>query len=353
MQIGFFNYHPMRYDVDTPLVEPLGGSESAMCYLAVEMAKLGHEVTLFRRFEEEFTKKGVFHMPLHKIGQRKLDVLVVQNTPFPGAQMRLKKLVDDKVKIIFWSQHASNQPPVETLYDAAIVNAFNKIVLISNWQRQDYLETFKIKKSKIRVLKNAISPAFENLNGRKRKLSMAYTSTPFRGLSLLTGIFSVVKSEDARASLEVFSSWKVYQVDRDQEEQYAKIYQACRETLGVTYVGSVSQSELAKRLADIEILAYPNIFPETSCIAVMEAMAAGCQIVTSRLGALPETTAGFGRLISVSEDWGEYCRNFKNALLEPVATDSITKQVEFVKANYTWKKRAQEWEQLLVEVVNQ
>ena len=34
------------YDPDTPFERPLGGTESAVCYLAPELAKLGHRVTL-------------------------------------------------------------------------------------------------------------------------------------------------------------------------------------------------------------------------------------------------------------------------------------------------------------------
>lgn len=348
MKIGFFNYHPMAYDVETPLREPLGGSESAMCYLAVELAKLGHEVVLFRRFSGEYFKKGVFHAPIRKVVDRPLDTLVIQNTPYPGAQLRIKGLIDSSVKLVLWSQHASNQPPVELLKEKKFRDVFDKFVLISDWQRRDYRQVFGISQAKIVVLRNAISPAFENMKGieNKERLSMAYTSTPFRGLSLLVEIFSTLKAIDSQANLKVFSSMNVYQAP-DREAAYEKLYDACRQTYGIDYIGSVSQKELAKQMKSIEILAYSNIFPETSCIAVMEAMAAGCQIVTSRLGALPETTAGFGRLLDITGDTRVYCREFVEALLEPVDKDLIKKQVAYVNKNYTWKARAREWEKML------
>lgn len=348
MKIGFFNFHPMMYDVETPLNEPLGGSESAMCYLAVQLADLGHDVTLFRRFSGEYVKRKVNHLPVRKVVETPLDVLIIQNTPYPGAQLRLKKLIKDSVKLVFWSQHASNQPPVETLHEKKIKESFDKVVLISKWQQKDYKEVFGFKKEKVVILKNAISPAFENLKNIeiKEPLSMAYTSTPFRGLGLLIEIFSTVKSINSNAKLDVFSSMNVYQAP-DREKHYEKLYEACRQTFGINYVGSLPQKELAKRLSGIEILAYPNIFPETSCIAVMEAMAAGCQIVTSKLGALPETAAGFARLLDITKNRDEYYKDFVKALLEPIDKSQIKKQVEFVNKNYTWKVRAKEWDQML------
>lgn len=343
MKIGFVNFTPFTYDVETPYNEPLGGSESSICYLAAALAKRGHEVSLFRRIEGNFVKLGVRHLNVNEISKTELDVLILQNTPDFGSQLR--KIISTKTKLIFWSQHASNQPAVASLQDLALQEVFDKIVLISDWQARDYEVNFGINNAVI--LRNAISPGFENLDGQKTPWSMAYTSTPFRGLSLLPEIFSLMKEKEKRVILKIFSSMKVYQAEKD---EYVGIYEELRKIEEVEYVGSLSQRDLAAQMKDIAILAYPNTFPETSCIAVMEAMAAGCQIVTSNLGALPETTAGFGRLVDITNK-NQYVDDFVRELLRPIDQRKISEQVKFVNENYTWKVIALEWERMLQNCV--
>ena len=81
----------------------------------------------------------------------------------------------------------------------------------------------------------------------------------------------------------------------------------------------------------------------------MEAMAAGCQVITSDLGALPETTAGFAKLIPMDSN---YNQNFVDATVTALKNPTNTnKQVAFVKTNYTWKKRAIEWERWLKDLI--
>ena len=52
------------YDPDTPFQRPLGGSQSAACYLAPELVKLGHRVTLANRADEPRVVRGVRCQPI-------------------------------------------------------------------------------------------------------------------------------------------------------------------------------------------------------------------------------------------------------------------------------------------------
>jgi len=120
----------------------------------------------------------------------------------------------------------------------------------------------------------------------------------------------------------------------------------------------VPQPVLAKELVGASILAYPNTFAETSCIAVMEALAAGLLVVTSELGGLPETCAGWARLIPpikpgrTGEQFAiDYARALDQAIRDWKSdSDGMMKkrfeQADAISKSYTWDVRAAEWIEL-------
>jgi glycosyltransferase involved in cell wall biosynthesis len=153
----------------------------------------------------------------------------------------------------------------------------------------------------------------------------------------------------------------VYQVPPEKDTYHA-LYNFCRMTEGVNFVGSVGQDTLAKAMNQCDVFAYPSTFPETSCIALMEAMASGCITVLTTLGALPETAARFGGLVDLptesarlAEIYAQFAaQTIRDAYKNPEQwVARLDEQRAFALKNYSWSARAKEWEELLEFVTHQ
>lgn len=380
MKIGFVDFSDWDYHAASPYSIPMGGSQSAMCYLASVLAKLGHEVYLFNNTSTPGNWAGVECVAISATSARllrPLDALVVLNIAGKGAQLR--RMLSPQGMLVLWTQQVPTLGTMRPLAEREERSAYDGFVFVSEWQRDRFAAEYQIDMSRSTVLRNAIAPAFQNLFAQTpilpQKTSppvLAYTSTPFRGLDILIDIFPQIRRAHPGTILKVFSSKKVYMVDEGLDRHtYGALYQKCQQTEGVEYIGSLPQPELARELQQATLLAYANTFQETSCIAVMEAMASGCTVVTSDLAALPETAAGFGRLVSVAgaqefsdvfnwqfaqrADWQAYKTRFVAAtvqLLDEYKNGQMTEQhlrrmVDYTHHHCTWEVRGREWAEWL------
>jgi glycosyltransferase involved in cell wall biosynthesis len=336
-----------------------------MCYLAVELAKRGHHVVLLNNSPARGNISGVEMLPRKSIADDYLrtaghDALIVLNGPAEACALRHE--LAPKTVLAMWTQHDCDIPAITDLGKPEIRDGWDKIVCVSDWHRQRYLDVFKAHPDRVEVRRNAISPFFEALFAdiddlRRHKAGprrLAYTSTPFRGLDVLVHVFPRLAGD---CHLEIYSSMRVYGLAQE-DVRFAALYERARQTLRVSYVGSVPQPDLARAMAEISILSYPNTYPETSCISVLEALAAGALVVTSDLGALPETTLGRGELVPNHQAIGleEFSRQYLarlQAVLDSAAADPrgfderLYEQTKIVNAEHTWRVRAAEWEAMI------
>lgn len=357
MRLCFVDYANWDYNVDAPLLGPLGGSHSAMCYLAAALAKDGHEITAMTGTKRPGTVLGVECINIENSNpwffkNRAYDAIIVLNGGAGYGVMR--DTLPSATRLILWTQHEPAQPATRKLALPEIRDKWDHIVCVSDWQQSQLRDVYDIKRSS--VLRNAIAPCFERLfssaedlaNAKSNPLTLAYTSTPYRGLHHLLDVFPALRLEHPEARLHVFSSMAVYHKHEEMDAGRFKAgYDALRAMDGVEYVGSLPQPALAERLATSHILAYPNIFPETSCIAVMEAMAAGMRVVTTDFAALPETTEGFAWLVPPNfKDQACYVENYRFILstaIEQYDLSELWDQVCHMNRNHTWAVRAKQW----------
>lgn len=255
---------------------------------------------------------------------------------------------------VYWNHLSYDQQAVQWLSDPRNVSMIDHFVFVSHWQAEKFRQIFNIPGYKTTVIKNAHTVADQRQKGPRDKVKLCYTSTPWRGLDVLLAAWEKLNPQDAE--LHIFSSSKIYgpEFAESVEPQFQDLYDKCASLPNVVYRGSVANDELLKELPTFDILAYPNTFEETSCLVAIEALSAGLRVITSNLGALPETTEGWARLYPYLMDKNKHVEVFASILSEEISkikTGELDEHLELQKSVYSskwhWDQRIVEWNKYL------
>jgi glycosyltransferase involved in cell wall biosynthesis len=257
-----------------------------------------------------------------------------------------------KQNILWQHNNYSDGVMVSNMADPSFMKAIDATVYVSHWQFEKYRYLFRVPTENAFIIRNAIEP-IELKPKPKDKLKLIYTSTPFRGLNVLLDAFELLNRDDIE--LDVYSSTIIY---GSGFQEYSKgmfddLFDRAKNIPGVNYHGFVPNTDIHKALQEAHIFAYPSIWEETACLAMIEAGAAGLSLVTTDLGALPETGSMYANMIPVQADMAILTKNYAKALEHAIDTywDNLTQeklkeQSEFYNKYYSWEVRAKEWEQL-------
>ena len=262
---------------------------------------------------------------------------------------------EDKINIL-WQHLNYDQPNVKLMQDRKFVDSIDYFIYVSHWQYNRFREVYKIPEYKSFVIKNA-THAFEpvkkeSLMITSDKIKLLYTSTPWRGLIILLKAIEILNKTRDDFEVDIYSSTKIYgsKFDENEKDKFTDLFDKCKNTKNVNYHGYTFNGEIRKAVEKAHIYAYPSIFEETSCLAVIEAMAAGCHVVTTNYGALPETCGEFATMIEFdssgqnlieryAETLNSVIDNYKNNLYK----DDLEMQIKYYNKNYSWETRIQEW----------
>ena len=350
--IYFVQPHSVPFDGRTPRTRGLGGTESAIVYLAEALARLGRRVVVFNNCEAPATVEGVEYarwetLPARCISDRPDVIVAVRHWEMLG-RLRLAPLQ------IFWTGDAFDQPYLERIGEEQARQEIDFFMLQSDWQAETFaaqhgIPPWRILRTRLGAAASARTDVAPPPPIRGRRL--AYASTPFRGLDVLLDLFPRIRAACPDAELDLFSSMRVYGMsEAEDRRQYGALY-AKAEQPGVSLVGSLPQFELAERLRTVRILAYPNHYAETFCIAAIEAQSAGAVVVTSALGALPETVGEGGVCIPGRPQDAAYQDAFVNACVALLQDEDRWRAmsaaaIDRTAAHYTWPVIAAEWDEL-------
>ena len=261
----------------------------------------------------------------------------------------------DKINVL-WVHHFVNQKEIQNLGSKDYVDKLDWIVFNSNWNFEKYVYQFKIPESKSTVIRNAI----EKIDFEKKpkdKISLIYHTTPWRGLVHLLKVFKNLNLENVE--LNVCSSTIIYGKKFDDQlgKKYENIFNECKNTKNVNYSGFLENKKIIELLKNMHIFSHPSIWPETSCISAIEAMASGCEVVTTNLGALYETCSPFATFVGFDRNFDNLEKRYSKALLKSIKNywsnenqNKLKLQSEVINATYSWDVRSVEWKNFFNEI---
>ena len=146
---------------------------------------------------------------------------------------------------------------------------------------------------------------------------------------------------------------------KDNDHNYQELYDQARELPNVNYIGYRPNDFILSKLPNYHLYVYPSIWEETSCISLLESMAAGLYCVVTNYGAIYETGSEFPIYINYETNFNNLAFQFAEAikiardtLHEPMIRKHLALQQAFVKRFYCWEKKAFEWTNFLTGVLN-
>ena len=276
--------------------------------------------------------------------------LVLNNTD-------LKLLENDKINIL-WMQHFVNQEEAKNLGSKTYVDKLDFIVFNSHWNFEKFVYQFKVPENKCVVIKNAIEK-IEYEEKPKDKINLIYHTTPWRGLALLLKVFNNLNIENVE--LNVCSSTTIYgkKFHDIYGKKYEDLFNECQNTKNVNYLGFLPNEKIIKLLKKMHIYSYPSIWTETSCISAIESMGAGCEVVTTNLGALYETCSPFGTFVGFDRNFNNLEKKYSKLLYKTIKNywsdknqEKLKLQRETINSTYSWDLRSNEWKNLFDEARN-
>ncbi|SCL13071.1 Glycosyl transferases group 1 [Micromonospora nigra] len=265
-------------------IKGLGGNETALVLAARGLAARGHEVRVFAdcpRLEDQ----GARWQPLLSLRPEEYrDVIIFW--------VRTKRVDPGRFNAPVRVAKLGLKTPNESLLDQVLSGEINILIAFSDFQRRLYLDHFGYPETANWV----VTADGLDVSHYARRLPKApgrflHAANPKRGLEPLLDMWPSICRAYPGAELFVASSHLLRGITADEDERRAgDLYRraASMSADGVRFLGRVAKPDLIELQLTAQFYLYPTTYPETCCIAALEAAAAGDVILCSPAGALPD-----------------------------------------------------------------
>jgi glycosyltransferase involved in cell wall biosynthesis len=262
---------------------------------------------------------------------------------------------------VLWAHHAYDQPAFLNFNHETVTH----IVTPSHWAKEQLIKFHNVPKNKITVISNGVNDIFTYSENKTK--TFIHTSIPYKGLELMPTLIQRIHQRHPDAKFKIFSSMSLYGPLND---PYIELYDDLKKLPNVEYSQAVDQEELVAHYQDAAFFIHPNIWEETFCVSMAEAMKSGCYPIITNIGALSEVAGeNFASVVPLDGTRTlkgyEVTEKFLNTFAEVCCTaldyfegdrtyyNQISKSLSnHISQKCDWKKVAQQWKKLITKITS-
>ena len=323
MKIAIIDIIGIPYDGTTVFKQGLGGSESAVTLMAMELQNLNFEVTVFNNCSIDHAQPGVYdgvtYRPLSDLAQDHVfDIVISSRTvipfvdpneydklrdnramPFHGMNLYDRILSKAKMRILW--MHDTFCLGDLLIEDLANANRITDIFTLSDFHLS-YVgncdhgkrRNFEVLKRKFFITRNGARNYNTEVDITAKDPNLfVYNASVTKGMiPLVEHIWPRVKQHIPQAQLKIIGGYYRFSSGDAPDEQEKKWRQMADDVnnpqKGIEFTGIIPQHEIAEILSKSNFMIYPSAFPETYGISTLESLMYNTPVITCRFGALEE-----------------------------------------------------------------
>ena len=360
--IVFFTFCNSEFNITNLNKHSLGGSEKAICNLAIQFAKAGEDVILVSNsiieetviLENNKTIKCInYNNYINEIINnytikciiisRYLDFFKI----FPNYTCDKLILVQHDTVYMKWNNS------MNLILNEKDLEKIDHFIFLTKWQRINALKNYNFLTkynfyNKIITINNGIDYDLIQSckkNIKKVKNRFIYSSNPERGLDKILNLWTKIQD-----NLENPTLYISYAYGNFDNKLLVKIDELNKKTQSIFFMNKLNSIDLYSLMHSCEFWFYPTDFLETSCITSLEVLC--CSIIPfyNNIGGLHNTLNNSKLGIVLKKDC-EIEQIYNISIDDKRKNEIINNGLEYVK-NQTWNIRANEWLKLINEKIN-
>lgn len=243
----------------------------------------------------------------------------------------------------------------------------------SETHRSHIVTKMGVPKTKTAVVPLMMHPEFYDLSAPRRPLSIAYASSPDRGLHYLLDVFPDVRKEVPGTELRIYYRVVPWLEDmlKEKSQRGSRLWKramsiktayeksVAEPDAGIRFVGPLTTKKMIAELCRTRVLAYPCDpvkFTEGFSVTMLDACSAGCVPITSGVDAFPELWSKGAVVIPghpSPANRTEWIREIVRALSDDNYAADMSLSASKHAKNFSRHQVAAQWEELILRGIQE